>query len=383
MAHLADGALRRLLDEGPGDDAQQSHIAGCAACRSKLAAFAGDAAWTADEMRRALPKAESGTESDGDYDSARAWRMLSTRLTPRRTAPISRSWLIAAGAAAALAAVLAFTPVGTLAQNFLTIFEPEQFVAVPVNRTDLVTLPDLARFGTMTQRIAPRVREVAGPAAAGALAGIAVETPAWLPQGTPADVTYAVTSGSDSTFTFSAQKAWAAESLRERATAPMPRALDGAVLELRTRPAVIIAYGVKAENMNANASHRTGDRRNDEDGRRQFPPLVIIQAPVPSVTSNGATVAEIESYLLRQPGVSPTLAAQIRAIGDPTTTVPIPIPIDRAFGQPVRVQGVQGLGIGDDTGVGGLVIWQRNGLIYGVAGQLRQRDILAIAESMR
>jgi hypothetical protein len=44
---------------------------------------------------------------------------------------------------------------------------------------------------------------------------------------------------------------------------------------------------------------------------------------------------------------------------------------------------VSGLGIGDDTGVGGVLVWQRAGIIYAIAGQLRQRDILAIAESLR
>jgi anti-sigma factor RsiW len=101
------------------------------------------------------------------------------------------------------------------------------------------------------------------------------------------------------------------------------------------------------------------------------------------VTSTGATVAQIEDYLLRQPGVSPSLAAEIRSIGDPETTMPIPIPIERAFGLRVTVQGVSGLGVGDNTGVGGVVVWQRGGIIYAVAGQLPQRDILAIAESLR
>ncbi|HEY7787988.1 MAG TPA: hypothetical protein VIF33_05625, partial [Casimicrobiaceae bacterium] len=75
--------------------------------------------------------------------------------------------------------------------------------------------------------------------------------------------------------------------------------------------------------------------------------------------------------------------AEIRAIGDPETTMPIPIPIDRAFGQRVVVQGTEGLGIGDNMGVGGVVVWQRGGIIFAVAGQLPQRDILAVAESLR
>jgi hypothetical protein len=253
---------------------------------------------------------------------------------------------------------------------------------MPVSRSEIVALPDLTRFGTMTQRVAPRVRDVTGPAAAAALAGFAVEVPTWLPNGTPSIARYAVTSGSDSTFTFSARKSFATAP-RGRPVASMPRALDGATLELRTRPAVIVSYGEPASGRQISGAPSHRDARDDAAREREFPPLIVVQAPVPSLTSTGATVAEIEAYLLQQPGVSPSLAAQIRAIGDPATTVPIPIPIDRAFGQRVRVQGVDGLGIGDDTGVGGIVIWQKNGVIYGVAGQLRQRDILAIAKSMR
>jgi hypothetical protein len=164
----------------------------------------------------------------------------------------------------------------------------------------------------------------------------------------------------------------------------MPRDLDGAILEVATHPAVIIAYGSTLPPLRtaprAEGSHR---QSGDDDGPRSLPPLVIVQAPVPNVTSTGATVAQIEDYLLRQPGVSPTLAAEIRSIGDPETTMPIPIPIERAFGQRVTIQGVSGLGIGDNTGVGGVVVWQRGGIIYAVAGQLRQRDIMAVAESLR
>jgi hypothetical protein len=382
MDHLADGTLRRLVDDGETlDDIQASHLASCAICRSKMAAIVDDAGRTHDVFLRALTADASGADSD-DADSSSAWRSISPRLMRRRSVLLSGPWLIAATAAAAAVCLLAFTPVGTYAQNFLTIFEPEQFVALPVSRSEIVSLPDLTRFGTMTQRVAPQVRDVSGQAAAAALAGFPVEVPTWLPTGTPAVARYAVTSGSDSTFTFSARK-MSAMAPHGRPLATMPRALDGAMLELRTRPAVILAYGEPVSSLRGSESSSRRNANDDESRGRDFPPLVVVQAPVPSVRSTGATVAEIEEYLLHQPGVSPALAAQIRAIGDPATTVPIPIPIDRAFGQRVRVQGVDGLGIGDDTGVGGIVIWQRNGMIYGVAGQLRQRDILAIAESMR
>jgi len=110
--------------------------------------------------------------------------------------------------------------------------------------------------------------------------------------------------------------------------------------------------------------------------------LVVVQAPAPRVYSTGASVREIVDYLLAQPGISANLAAQVRAIGDPSTTLPVPIPMSRAAAQPVLVQGVQGLAVGDETGVGGGVIWQRGGMVYAVAGPLRESDLLAVANSL-
>src|SRR5579863_10427986 len=129
MDHLADGMLRRLVDEGGSlDDARSSHLASCDACSSKLTSIAADASRTAASFRRALGADQSRIDGD-DADSASAWRSVSPRLAPRRSVAVSGPRLIAASAAAAAVCLLAFTPVGTYAQNFLTIFEPEQFVA--------------------------------------------------------------------------------------------------------------------------------------------------------------------------------------------------------------------------------------------------------------
>ncbi|HEY7982050.1 MAG TPA: hypothetical protein VID19_11250 [Candidatus Eremiobacteraceae bacterium] len=382
MTHLDDGALRRFCDDDDAlDTDQRGHLTSCPVCTARLSATRADAAFAAAALN---PQSLGATDSTSPLEIGRAW----SRVRGRVGRPLQRvaygPLLAAAAAAAAIVCVFVFTPVGTLAQSFLTIFEPQQFVAVPVSRADLGSLPDLQRFGTVVARATPQMREVTGPVQAGTLARMRVAVPHWLPADVPHTARYAVTSGSDTTFTFSAAIARANTPTQSRSMLAMPRNLDGAMLEVATHPAVIIAFGSKLPPLRS-APRAEGSRRqsNDDDGPRSLPPLVIVQAPVPNVTSTGATVAQIEDYLLRQPGVSPSLAAEIRSIGDPETTMPIPIPIERAFGQRVTVQGVSGLGIGDNTGVGGVVVWQRAGIIYAVAGQLPQRDIMAIAESLR
>ncbi len=95
------------------------------------------------------------------------------------------------------------------------------------------------------------------------------------------------------------------------------------------------------------------------------------------------TVAELQSYLLKQPGISPQLAAAIRAIVDPASTLPVPVPAELAISHPVTVQGVQGLFIGDNTGIASAVVWQKGGMIYEVIGSLTEAQALSVANSMR
>jgi hypothetical protein len=112
----------------------------------------------------------------------------------------------------------------------------------------------------------------------------------------------------------------------------------------------------------------------------QMPTLVIAQTRVPTVDSTGATTAQLEAYLLSQPGVPPEIAAQIKAIQDPSTTLPIPIPKGLATSESVQVNGVTGLLIKAALGAG--VVWQKNGVIYAVGGQVTPDQALAIASSL-
>jgi hypothetical protein len=79
--------------------------------------------------------------------------------------------------------------------------------------------------------------------------------------------------------------------------------------------------------------------------------------------------------------VPPAIAAQIRAIKDPSSTLPIPIPKGLATTEPVEINGVPG-GLLIRAVVGAGVVWQKNGVIYAVGGQLTPDQVLAIATSL-
>ena len=86
--------------------------------------------------------------------------------------------------------------------------------------------------------------------------------------------------------------------------------------------------------------------------------------------------------LYMMPGISAQLASTIRAIGDPSTTLLIPVPIQYATSTDVTVQGVHGVALGDNTGLGSAVIWIKGGTVYGVVGSLKQSDVLSIANHL-
>ncbi|MBC5825142.1 MAG: hypothetical protein GIW99_03910 [Candidatus Eremiobacteraeota bacterium] len=381
MKHLEDGLMRRLIDE-PEDVAvtARRHIESCALCGDRYRSIAANA--HAAGVAFALDAA--------DVDLAMAWRRAAQqRAVSAVAAKTARASFVnvngalvkplaALAAAAIVLAGFAFTPLGSMAQSFLTIFEPRQFVAVGLTRQDMKDLgglEGLQSYGTMRELVRPQNIAVADVRSAARISRMELRVPTIMPVDVPRDIRYRVMTQGAAAFTFGAAKAARAAAQQHRAYRAMPARLDGTTLQIVLGPATVITFGERALSKDA------GQRRSDEDALPAG--LVIAQGVAPRVTSTGATVQDIVAFLAEQPGVPAGLARQIEAIRDPSTTLPIPIPIDRASAMQVQVQGVNALAIGDNTRVGSGVMWQKSGMVYGVAGTMPLNEILAIADSLR
>jgi len=226
----------------------------------------------------------------------------------------------------------------------------------------LSALPNLSDYGTMES---PRLRNNTLTAAsadqAARLAHEEILVPGPLSADVPTAVTYTVMPASTASFTFSAAKARESAARAGKLLPPMPSSLDGSTLRVTIGPVVAAVY---------------------REGGSGIPALIVAQAPVPQVTSSGASEQTILTYLLAQPGIPPSLAASIRAIGNPATTLPIPVPADFAHGESVQVHGVSGVAIGDNTGLGSAVVWRAGGLVHVVGGTLSQDEVVAIANDL-
>jgi hypothetical protein len=272
---------------------------------------------------------------------------------------------IAGLAAAAILLIVIFAaPLGTMAGNFLTIFQPKQFAAVDVtSMRNGHLLPNLQAFGTLHHGTRMVERRLVSLQQAAQLAGFHVAVPAKVPDSLPLPARYGLASGFDESFTFSAKKAGATATRAGGSLPPMTQHLDGTTINVAFGPLVYQTWGTS--------------QGKDATG------LVIVEAKSPVVRSTGATLQELESYLLALPNVSPELADQIRAIGDLSTTLPVPFMGDKQTAQNVTVNGVQGVAIGDNTGIGAGVIWQKDGVIYFVGGSLKEDQVLDVANGLR
>ncbi len=391
------------------------HLVGCAACRSAMVTWEaiGDAtrlaasrasspsgdllgrAWAAidrtggsdsiagDGWRGHPEPVRLSVRPGGDPPKQRWGERITTmvRLGGRR---ISRP-IWGAVAAAALAGAVVLTPMGSYAQDFITIFQPKQIAAVPISPEEMQSLPDLADYGTVVRPTHQKGQQVSTAAAASAAAKLQVLVPGALPTGVPTTATYEVIPGESGSFTFSAAKAKAAAAAKGKTLPPMPANIDGSSIQVTTGPAVLTVYVDKQKAAQAESAVKQSTNESAsavQAATTAGPMLIIGQTAVPEVKSTGVSASELENYLLEQPGISPDLANAIKAIGDPSSTLPIPIPVSKASSHQVQVQGVTGLAVADSTGLGGGIIWQKNGMVYGVAGTLSEDQLIAVANSL-
>jgi hypothetical protein len=281
--------------------------------------------------------------------------------------PISRPVSIAL--VAALAAVVLLG--GVLAQD-ANLFAPTTVTPVPVTVADMQSLSELSAYGTVTWTTEPQLQVVTTAAEAATISGLKPPVVATLPAGVSSTVTYAAMSKAVAVFTFSADKASASAASAGKKLPPLPAGMDGAKLTVTVGPAVGEIYGTLKQ-PTSGSSISTAN----------LPQLVVGKSTAPSASSTQLSVKQIEDYLLKQPGISKQLAAAIKAIDQPNTTLPIPIPIQYATSSKIRVQGVQGIALGDNTGLGSAVIWVKNGDIYAVAGTIKQSDAINIANNLK
>jgi hypothetical protein len=347
--HLGEGVLRRSIDEPESLDAAGStHLGACAACRDRRSELERNASFA----ERLI--AESSPVFDAHSRVARVAQ-------PRLRRPTWIAPAIAIAAAAGIVLALAFTPLGGVAAQWLTIFEPKQFVPLEISAKDseqLRLVPSLQRLGTFIGAKPPPRRRVTSLSGIGNTLGFEPRSIGAASRDRQPGAAFVEMPFSTS-FTFSAAKARAYEAKFKRSLPPMPGGLDGTTYTATYGPTLVRTFGQGADR------------------------VAFVESKTPRLSSTGASLETAANYILSLPNVPPGVAAQLRAIADPAHTLPIPFVFDKATATPVTVDGVSGLAIGDETKFGSGVLWSKDGVVYVVAGPMRESEAIALANSVK
>jgi len=395
--HPSRSVLRQILDEpGAVPEPDRTHAASCATCLRHSEAMAADAGVAVAALTGAVSAVDAAVDP---VPALRRLRSAETGAVPPRPTfvdrlrtrmQLARRRSLRVGAILAVVVASMGTLVATgVASNIIQIFQPENFVAVPIDITSLGALPDLTGYGSVRVLQPPRATAASSLADASSSSGLHLLAPGKLPAGVKGDPVFHVLSAGSASFTFSTAAASASAGKLGKALPALPANLDGSSLTLNGGPVVIETLGSQ-HSLGPFPAPSSGVSGNAADGAHHgllggldgIPQLVIVQMKAPVLYSDGPTVAQYEDALLSMPGVPPSLASQIRALGDLSSTLPIPIPTSLASAHSADINGSPGLVIGDTTGIASGVLWQSHGQVYAVAGSLTDRQVVAIARSM-
>ncbi len=387
MTCPARGTLRASIDDESVHSDVDRHLAGCGRCRHETALLRADADAAAAALALLAPTgAPSGTVVETALSRLRpllppvsappgsappgSQRTAGPVPMPAGPAP-ARPRRIWWPAAAAAVATLAFVTLGTsagrsAASSFLEQFRSEHFAAVRIDPArDSAALQELAHLGTISGDLStPEPARVASVAAAAARVGFApaAPDPTRLPAGARRTPDVLVTPARELRFTFDVAKAraWVQQQSQRRPT--LPDRFDGASLVVSVPSAVLLRYP-------------------NADGT---PAVIVGQArQVAARAEGGVSLDDIRAVLLELPGLSENTRRQLQAIGDWRTTLPLPVPAGRVDWKHTTIAGADALELGDGTGLGSAVVWQRDGRMYGVFALAKPGVVRDVADSLR
>ena len=210
-------------------------------------------------------------------------------------------------------------------------------------------------FGTLQWSSSGSPEHVPSIAEAARRADLPVSLPTHLPQGVGQPQDIVVQPAVRATITFDSRA----------------DALSGASVDLTAGPGVLVSYRSSAPDTAASG----GTNRVD------VPTLGIVAMRRPTASTTGATVDQITSFLLSQPDVPPGVAAQLRLLGDLSTTLPVPVPAGTTSGS-ATVAGHPGVVIADPSGVAAGAVWEDGDVVRVVAGLVDEQSVLDVADQL-
>lgn len=383
--HICEGRLRAYLDEQVTPEERRrvdEHLCTCAKCRQRMQALAS----RRDRAAAALASLPTPQDAETVHPREALARFrqrfgIHERKEGRDTVMKKQDTLgrwkpvwIGLAVLLIVSLFIFYPPLRTAASDFLGVFRVRKFVAIPVNVAMLENPTFTSLLESAFSQYLTPIREPGPPIAVASadeaekVMGFQVRLPATLPEGYSAQPRLTIQDG----FAFRVQVDMDyVRAIREalgKTDVPIPAGLDGAVLEA-TVPKVLVANYASEQGM-----------------------LGVVQAVSPEIQlPPNLDLQQIGEFGLRLAGIPAAQARAMAAAIDWANTLIIPVPLGYASHEEVSVAGTRGVlisenapaGAGDRLLVGNrLLVFERDGIVYGLDGFMRAEELLAIAESM-
>lgn len=389
--HPDKGTLQAYVDdELPGSDRQQvtQHLSDCNICQETVEEISRWRSHIQASLNQLNPESISPRISSS---VARAHLMarlseqekpnMIQKLFSKRLRPLWASVMVIA----ILAVALAFPSVQVIANNFLGLFRVERITVVPVDENQLANRLGSSQqmenlfSDTVSYQGGGEIQKVQGREEASSLANLTVRLPSALAE--PAHLL--VQPGGSISMVIDVRQLRAILKEVDLENVDLPDSLDGETVSVEVPNLVISLYG--------DCPDPTAEQaKTDPDGApvsygSNCMELVQIQSPTVNAPPD-LNINQLGQALLQVLGMSPEEAAQFSASVDWTTTLILPVPSANTTYQDVTVDGVPGTlivqgNLNDPYHY--MLVWVKNGVIYGLSGSDDPQAALELANSLQ
>jgi hypothetical protein len=376
--HPNDDLLRALVDREMTDSqaqATQAHLNGCPACRERFARLQSTAERAQARMNAMTPAPGEKTRSP---HLAYSRIIRNSRFTKERKESISmftrRPLWTAVAVIAMLALVFTLTPASAWASSFLGLFRVQNITVIQFDPEAMQRSGDnLEDNKEMVQMIFQENLEITEGGetqpvdsldAAAAAAGFTPRLPSAL-----GEAQFAVQPGMRAELTIDHERMQALLDAAE-VDFRLPGSVDGEMVIVEMQDAVLAGYGCQPEARDASASADC---------------ILLVQLPSPTVEApEGLEPQRVGEAMLKFLGMSASEARALSQRIDWTTTLILPIPQGEGIRyQDVQVDGVTGSLIEEEDSDKYMLLWVRDGFLYGLSGSGSASEALNIAGTLQ